>query len=296
MPFMQHIAEFRRRLTIVVLTIVALSGVFYWEPAYKFALDVFLAPVQEYIAGGKLTVLGPFEQLTFRFKVALFASVIVSSPITIYHILAFIMPGLKERERRWLLPTTFAAIFLFLSGAAFAYFVIMGPAFQWLSAQGAGMVNSIPAADRYFSGIGMMLVGFGIGFELPLVVFYLIGFNVVPYDKVRGAWRYAYTGIVIVASMATPDWSPWTMGGLAGALIVLYEASLFLARIAFRKKIDEQRAEAAEEAAEAELDAIESAKQESRENRRKMLEARAEAARKRAEEAEAAARDAGQIK
>jgi sec-independent protein translocase protein TatC len=87
----------------------------------------------------------------------------------------------------------------------------------------------------------MMLIGFGVGFELPLVVFYLIGLNIVSYDKIRGGWRYAYVVIIIVASVATPDWSPWTMGGLAGALILLYEGSLGLSRIVFSKRIKEQR-------------------------------------------------------
>lgn len=294
MPFMQHVAELRKRITIAVLTVVVLSGVFYIEPLYVGALNVFLAPVREFLPDGMLVVTGPFEALTFRFKVSMFAAILAGSPIIIYQIMAFMMPALKERERKWLVPTASAAIALFLSGAAFAYFVILAPAFEWLTSQrldaaGNAIVDSIPTADRYFSGIGMMLVGFGVGFELPLAVFYLIGFGILPYDKARAAWRYAYVIIITVAAAATPDWSPWTMGGLAAALIVLYELSLLVARLVFREKIAEQRADAAERAAEAEADEIEARKEESREARRAMLQSRAEAARKREAEAQAKA-------
>ena len=292
---MEHVAELRKRLTIAVLVVVVLSFVFYAEPLYKAALEIFLHPIKDLLPDGQLTVLGPFEQLTFRAKVAMFAAIIVGSPVIIYQMLAFLLPGLKDRERRWLVPTTLSAIFLFLMGAAFAYFVIMGPAFEWMASQGAGMVNSIPAAERYFSGIGMMLVGFGIGFELPLVVFYLIGLGIIRYDTIRASWRYAYVAVVIIASMATPDWSPWTMGGLAAALIALYESSLIAARFVFRDRIAGQRAEAAEEAAAAEADAIAEAKAQSTEARRQMLQERADAARRRAAEAEARAAAANAV-
>ena len=69
----------------------------------------------------------------------------------------------------------------------------------------------------------MMLLGFGIGFELPVIVFYLVIFNIVPYAKLRSSWRVVYVVLMLVASAATPDWSPWTMGGLYVALVLLYE-------------------------------------------------------------------------
>lgn len=241
MPFFQHIAELRKRLTIIVVVVFVLSLVFYSQGIYVWLLNVFLAPVKAYLPGGKLTVLGPFEQMTFRFKVSFAASIIASMPVILYEIFAFITPALKPKEKKWILPTVAAAVLLFIGGACFAYFVIMGPAFQWLSQQGAGVINSMAAAGQYFSGISMLMIGFGIGFELPLVVFYLIGLGIVKYDAIRGGWRYAYVLIVIVAAVATPDWSPWTMGGLAASLIALYELSLGLARFIFASKIKQQR-------------------------------------------------------
>lgn len=241
MPFFQHFVELRKRATISLAAVLILSFIFYEDRIYGFLLKILLHPIAEYIPQGGLTVLGPFETLTFRFKIAVIAALIVSAPLIIYQIFAFLAPGLKPNERKWIFPTVGAAIVLFISGALFAYFVVMGPAFEWMAAQGAGYINSIAAAGPYLSGISLMLLGFGIGFELPLVVFYLIGFSIIPYDAIRGGWRYAYVGIVIVAAVATPDWSPWTMGGLSLALIILYEGSLLLSRLVFKKKIAEQR-------------------------------------------------------
>lgn len=244
MPFFAHFRELKKRLTISLVVVLALSFLFYSDYFFTLFMNIFLAPVREFLPDGKLTTMGPFEMLTFRFKISLFASIIASSPVLLYQFFAFLTPALKKRERKWIFPTVFAAVILFLGGAAFAYFVIMGPAFEWLTAQGGDQLNAIAAANPYLSGIGMMLIGFGIGFELPLVVFYLIGLNVISYDKIRGGWRYAYVVIIIVASIATPDWSPWTMGGLAAALILLYEGSLILSRLVFAKRIKEQREEA----------------------------------------------------
>lgn len=249
MPFTQHFVELRKRFSAIAITVVVLLFVFYSDVCYKPILDFILAPVVPFLPDGKLTVMGPFEALTFRFKVALFAAVVASAPVIIYNILAFLMPAFKKNERRWLYPTVFAGVGLFVGGASFAYFVIMGPAFEWLTAQGGGVVNAIAAANLYLTGITMMIIGFGVGFELPLVVFYLIGFGIVKFDWIVAGWRYAVVGIMIVASIATPDWSPITMGGLFAALFALYLISLVLARIVFAKKIKQQRIDDAEYAA-----------------------------------------------
>jgi len=241
MPFTKHFVELRKRFTYAFFTFLVLAFVFYSDFFYGLFMDILLHPIRDYIPGGRLTVLGPFETLTFRFKMSLYASFVVSSPVILYNVFAFIMPAIKKKERKWLIPTVTAAIVLFLCGVAFAYFIIMGPAFEFLFEQGGGVVGSIASADLYLSGIAMMLIGFGIAFELPLVVFYLIGWNIVPFDSMLKSWRFAIVIIMIVAAIATPDWSPINMGGLSLALIILYFGALVLARIVFAEKIKQQR-------------------------------------------------------
>jgi sec-independent protein translocase protein TatC len=248
LPFFEHIAELRQRLVIIILTLVIGSSILYFDPFYTAILDWILAPIKSLLPGGKLNVFGPFETFTFRFKVALFASIVVFSPIIIWQIMAFFLPALKPKERKWFVPTFVAFVTLFLAGAAFAYYVIMTPAFTFMFAQGGDLVTLVPAADRFLTGIGLMLVGFGMAFEIPILVFYAIGLGLIPYKKLRENWRYVYTGLAVVAAVATPDWSPVTMGALGLSLLALYEGSLMFARIVFSKRIKEQQAEALAEA------------------------------------------------
>ena len=131
-----------------------------------------------------------------------------------------------------------------LFGNAFAYFVVLGPAFEWILSQAnSDIVNVLPEATRYLSGVTMLLLGFGLAFEIPIVIFYLVAFDIVSYKKMRENWRIAYVILMIVAAVATPDWSPITMGLLFGALLLLYEGSLFFARVVLSKRIKAQEAE-----------------------------------------------------
>lgn len=246
LPFFQHIAELRQRLVIIVSTLFVGSTVLYFKPFFDPILAWLLAPIQDMLPGGRLNVFGPFESFTFRFKVSLFASIVIFSPIIIWQVMAFFLPALKPNERKWVVPTFFAAVALFLAGAAFAYGVIMRPAFQFMFGQTGDMVQIVPSADKFLSGITLLLVGFGMSFEIPIIVFYSIGFGLIPYKKLRANWRFVYSGLAIIAAVATPDWSPVTMGALGGSLVALYESSLLLARFAFAKRIKEQEALAAE--------------------------------------------------
>ena len=246
LPFFEHIAELRQRLLIIVATLFIGSTILYFDFFFEPIMNFLLAPIIDMLPGGQLNVFGPFETFTFRFKVALFASIVVFSPVIIWQVMAFFLPALKPKERKWVLPTFFAAVVLFLGGAAFAYGIIMKPAFEFMFAQTGSLVALIPSADRFLTGIVLMLVGFGLAFEIPIIVFYSIGFGLISYKKLRQNWRFVYSGLAVIAAVATPDWSPVTMGALGGSLIILYEASIALSRVVFAKRIKEQEALALE--------------------------------------------------
>jgi len=242
MSVWDHIEELRRRIIITVVAVVVASVVLYffsWD-----LLEIVMAPVAPSLNGEPLNLLGPFEAFTFRFKVALYGAIVLCSPIIFWQILAFITPALRPKEQKWLLPTFFIAVLLFLTGNLFAYYVVLGPAFEWMTAQAnSDFVNLLPEASRYLTGVVMLLLGFGLAFEIPIAIFYLVAFDVVSYKKMRQNWRTAYVVLMIIASVATPDWSPVTMGLLFGALLLLYESSLFFARIVLSKRIKAQEAE-----------------------------------------------------
>jgi sec-independent protein translocase protein TatC len=249
MPFFEHLAELRRRLVIVFATVLTLSMILYtwaWD-IFDFVLKPVM-PVLEERGVTDLVILGPFEGFTLRFRIGLYASLVIAAPIIIWQAMAFFLPALKPKERKYVVPTFLTMFALFAGGVVFCYIVVEPRAFEWMIGQISG-VSVAPLADagRYFAAVTLLLIAFGIGFQLPVVVFYLLIFNIVPYKTLRANWRVAYVVMMVVAAVVTPDWSPITMGSLFVALIVLYEISMLLARVVLARRISEQqRLEAAE--------------------------------------------------
>jgi sec-independent protein translocase protein TatC len=240
MPLLDHLDELRRRLAVIAAIVILGSlGLYYWG---WDIYEVIMAPVLLALGDAKPVVFGPFEAFTLRFKVALYGTLIIGSPVIIWQIMAFFLPALKPKEQRYVIPTFLAMVAFFALGVFFAYSQVLNVAFEWMVAQAGDTVQAVPDAAKYFGGATLLMIGFGIGFQLPVVVFYLVMFDIVPYAKLRANWRTAYVTLMVVASVATPDWSPVTMGALFAALLVLYEGSLLLARVALAKRIRQQKA------------------------------------------------------
>ena len=170
-------------------------------------------------------------------------SVVATSPIILWQILAFFLPALKPSERKWFIPTFVAAVALFIIGTVFCYLIILHPAFQWLTSQVAGLGTVLPNAANYIDVIIKFEIGFGIAFEIPIVIFYLVIFQIVPYKKLRSSWRFVYVGLMVFSAMVTPDANPITMLLMFAALLGLYELSLLIARIVLAKRIKKQQEE-----------------------------------------------------
>lgn len=232
---MEHLRELRQRLIVIAVVVVVGSVLMYFPAPYFY--NLVMQPILHVFGDQPLVVLNPFETFTLRFRAALYATLVFGSPIIIWQVMAFFLPALKEKERKWLLPTFLAMVTLFSAGVVFAHQVILGKAFEWIVGQAWEGVTQMPDASTYFQGAIMLLIGFGLAFQLPVVVFYLMIFNIVPYEKLRANWRMVYVVLMIVAAVATPDWSPVTMFALFGALVGLYEISMALARVVLLKRI-----------------------------------------------------------
>ena len=102
------------------------------------------------------------------------------------------------------MPTFAAAVALFIIGTVFCYLVILNPAFQWLTDQAMGLGDVAPRMSSYIDIIIKFELGFGFAFELPLIVFYLVIFDVVPYKKLRGSWRTVYVVLMVISRRGHP--------------------------------------------------------------------------------------------
>lgn len=229
MPLFDHLSEFRRRLTIVVVSLIAAAIVVYF--ATPTLISIMLDPIRSVLPeGSQLTVLSALGGFTIRFKVALFFGAIVCTPIILWEVLGFFLPALTEKERKWVLPTIAAMVALFFLGMVFCYLVIQKAAFGWLVEQITQFATATVNAEDYLSIMMLLEVGFGIAFQLPLIIFYLSILHVVPYRTFRGQWRYVYVGLLVLCGVVTPDASPITMVLMYAVMLALYEISLAVAR------------------------------------------------------------------
>lgn len=253
MPLFDHLGELRMRLVRIVACLAVAVVVFYM--ATPTMGQFLLMPIASFLpdsgAGDAwLYALDPFEAFSVRFEISLWAGVVATSPVILWQLLAFFLPALKPKERKWFIPTFSAAVALFIIGTVFCYLVILTPAFQWLTDQAMGLGSVLPRMSSYIDMIIKFEIAFGFAFELPLVIFYLVIFDVIPYKKLRGSWRTVYVVLMVLCAVVTPDASPVTMLLMFAAMIVLYEGSLFLARIVLARRIKRQNAELAAEEAE----------------------------------------------
>lgn len=230
MPIMDHLGELRRRVTIIVVSVIVCSLIVYF--ATPALIELMIDQIQEAMRGQELVVMSVLGGFTIRFKVALFFSVIICSPIIIWEVLAFFLPALKPKERRWVVPTVAAMVFLFFLGMVFCFFIIQPAAFGWLLDQSFEIGTIMPNAEDYLTIYMLLEIGFGIAFQLPLLVFYLSIFHLVPYKTFRSQWRIVYVAFMVLSAVVTPDASPVTMVLMFAVLIALYEIALAVARFA----------------------------------------------------------------
>lgn len=251
MPLFDHLGELRMRLVRIVACLAIAVVVFYM--ATPIMGQFLLMPIAEFLpedpASGmaSLQAIDPFEAFSVRFEISLFAGLIATSPVILWQVLAFFLPALKPKERKWFIPSFVVGVILFILGVVFCYAVILNAAFQWLTDQAAGLGYVSPRMSSYIDIIIKFEIAFGLAFELPMIIFYLVIFDIVPYKKLRGSWRTVYVVLMVLCAVVTPDASPVTMLLMFAALIALYEISLLLARVVLARRIKRQNEELAAE-------------------------------------------------
>ncbi|WP_179184866.1 twin-arginine translocase subunit TatC [Collinsella vaginalis] len=228
MPLFDHLGELRRRLTIVVVSVLAATIVMYF--AAPTIVDVLTDPIEPFLKGRDFVITTSLGGFAIKFGIALKVAIVMSTPMIIWQILAFFLPALKPNERKWVVPTVLAATGLFFLGMVFCYFIIVPAGFEWLISETESIAAALPELQDYINIEILLMIGFGVAFELPLIVFYLAVFHIVPYASFRAAWRYIYVIMLVVSASITPDASPVTLIFMYAAMLSLYEISLAVTR------------------------------------------------------------------
>lgn len=243
MTLMEHLYELRNRL-FVALCAVGLGGIlgFVWWGVSAFGLpslgDLITRPYCALPTTVRLTPnpgrcqllqTAPFEVFTLRMQVGLAAGAVLTAPIWVYQVWAFITPGLYAKERRFAVTFVGAASVLFAGGAVLAYYVVP-TGLSFLANLGGGEFITALTGQAYIGFLLTMLAVFGLTFELPLLVVMLNRVGVLPYAKLQRWQRGILFGLFVLAAVATPGNDPVSMLALAGALVVLFEAAVLIAR------------------------------------------------------------------
>lgn len=255
MTLIEHVYEFRRRLTYAMLALVV-GGIigFIWFSSgvgpIRSLGDLIRGPYcglpREMLAdfgrgdGCQLLQTEPFEVFMIRLKVGLAAGAVLFAPLWLYQIWAFIAPGLYSAERKYARVFVAAATVLFAMGAVLAYLVVPLALHMLV---GFGDENFVTAltGSKYISFILTLLIIFGVSFELPLFVVMLNRVGVLKYEQLKKWRRGIVMGLFVFAAIATPGNDPFSMLALAGALTILFELAIQLARLHDRKLAKQRR-------------------------------------------------------
>lgn len=237
MGFLGHLEELRKRIVWAVVGLLIgciISGVFI-DQILEY---VILAPSVN--VNLKLQNLSPFGQPLMYFKLIFIIGIIVSFPFMLYQLWKFIAPGLYMTERKWVSRITFFTSLCFLSGVAFAYFLMIPTMLGFAAQFGTKKIENIIDVNSYLSFITIMLLSAGLLFELPMITFVLAKFGIITAEFMRKYRRHSIVVIMVLAAALTPTTDPISMMIFAAPLFVLYEISIFIAKAAGKKKKEDE--------------------------------------------------------
>jgi sec-independent protein translocase protein TatC len=235
MPLFDHLRELRNRIVKMALALIAgmIVGFIFFAPVWRFIERPLCQAVIRGQTGcttlgvNQLVLNGPLDAFYLRVKVALVVGVIVSSPVWLYQIWAFIAPGLYAREKRWGYIFLGAAVPLFLVGMALAY-LSLGRSMHFLLGLTPQHVSNLIQVDLYMSFVMTMVLAFGLAFELPLLIVMLNLAGILTHQMFRKWRRVMIFAVFLIAGMANPSPDPVTMLILGGACAALVEVAEFI--------------------------------------------------------------------
>jgi sec-independent protein translocase protein TatC len=246
MPLLAHLVELRRRLIWSVAAFLLCFAICYHfsQQIYSFLAEP-LAHILEQRTGQSrgLIYTALYEAFFTYIKVAVFGALFLSFPVVATQVWLFVAPGLYRSEKRAFLPFLVATPVLFIAGAALAYYFVFPTAWRFfLSFQSANGAGGLPIqltakVSEYLDLVMKLIFAFGIAFQLPVGLTLLAKVGIISSRGMRKFRRYAYVGCFIAAAILTPP-DVLTMTGLALPLVLLYEISIFSARLVEPKPVE----------------------------------------------------------
>ncbi len=225
MSLFDHLEELRRRIFYSLIAVaVGAAGCFL---AVKPIVQLLEIPAQ----GVKFLQLAPGEYFFVSLKVAGYSGLLVSSPVILYQIMQFVLPGLTRRERRLIGPVVLGSSVLFFVGLAFAYIALIPAALNFFISYGADVVEQLWSIDKYFEFVLLLMFSTGLAFQVPIIQLLLGHLGIVSSEQMLSGWRVVILGATVLGAVLTPSTDPLTQSLLAGAVIALYFGGIGLVKL-----------------------------------------------------------------
>ena len=245
--FMSHLIELRTRLLRAVGTVVAVFVVLFIYPGASVIYDILAAPMLASLPQGtRMIATGVITPFMVPMKVTMMAAFIVSLPVVLYQVWAFVAPGLYRHEQRLALPLIVSSSLLFIGGMAFCYFVVFKSVFTFIASFAPQSITPAPDIEAYLSFVMTMFLAFGVTFEVPVAVVLLVRMGIVTLKQLKESRGYVVVGAFVIAAVVTPP-DVVSQFLLAVPLCVLYEIGILVARGV--KPRSEDKADATSDAA-----------------------------------------------
>jgi sec-independent protein translocase protein TatC len=243
MPFTEHLEELRHRLIICFVAVGVGFVICYFFSKQLF--EILMRPLLQVMPPEESLIFTALPEAFFTYlKVALLAGIGLASPVIIYQFWRFIAPGLYHKERRALMPIVLFSTFFFVGGALFGYFVVFPFGFKFFIGFASDNIRAMPSIREYLKFAAKLLFAFGFIFELPLFTFFLARLGLVNAELLRSKQKYAILVIFMLAAILTPP-DVVTQVMMAGPLLILYELSIWIAKVFGRKPLDLEEEEEA---------------------------------------------------
>ncbi len=250
MTFFEHLVELRKRLvnSLIAIGIGAVIGVYVAKYIIVFVTRPMLAALKAANLTQQLVYTHPAGGFNLIITLGIYIGVVLASPFVLYQIWLFVAPALYKHERSAIAGFLFSTVFLFLAGIAFGYFVTLPYMLRFLvTFTVVSLPGIIPmiSVSEYFDLTLMVLLGFGLVFELPILIFFLTLFGIVTPQFLWKNIRYAILVIAVVAAIITPTPDAMTMLIFMAPMVGLYFIGIAVSAVVVRKKNRREAAEAA---------------------------------------------------
>lgn len=216
MALSEHIEEFSQRIVFCIVNLIFATLLCFANVGD--IVKVFQSPA----VGVKFLQFAPGEYFFASFKIALFSSILISSPIILYQFLLYLIPGLTKKERDVILPLSLGSGMLFFCGVSFSYFFLVPAALNFFISYGSEVVEPFWSFDQYFDFISVLLFATGLAFQVPAIQIILGLLGIISGKKMLSYWKYVVVVCTIVAAIITPSTDPVTQLLMSTALLTLY--------------------------------------------------------------------------